>query len=160
MMIAIVSDTHDNIPRLKQLLDVLNLEKINTLIHCGDVTTNQTLKYILDNFSGQIYLSCGNVDKMHDLIIPKNSNLKSFESFGELEIQNTKIAFTHFPETAKELANKNKYDFVFYGHTHEPWEEIINNTRLVNPGTLAGMFNKSTFAVLDTETKNIELRIL
>jgi len=31
---------------------------------------------------------------------------------------------------------------------------------LANPGTLAGMFSKATFAVYDTSTNNLELKIL
>lgn len=162
MMLAIISDSHDNIPRIDQVLDVVKEQQINTIIHCGDVTTLETIKHLSKNFDGKIYLSLGNVDKMHGLEKKhiKLKNVTVFENFGELETNNINIAFVHFPEIAKELANTKKYDFVFYGHTHKPWEEIIINTRVVNPGTLCGDFNKSTFAVLDLETKNLELKIL
>ena len=53
-----------------------------------------------------------------------------------------------------------RYDYVFYGHNHTPWEEKIGNTVVANPGTLAGMFQKATFAVLDTKNKKLELKIL
>lgn len=97
---------------------------------------------------------------------------------GEIELNGIKIAFTHTPNNAKTLAQTGKYDYVFYGHTHKPWIEqipitnkqtpnksqIINPkssiTNLVNPGTLAGMFYKATFAVLDTITTKLELKIL
>ena len=36
----------------------------------------------------------------------------------------------------------------------------INECRMINPGELAGQFNKPTFAVYDTETDNLELKIL
>ncbi|OGF20453.1 hypothetical protein A2Y83_04865, partial [Candidatus Falkowbacteria bacterium RBG_13_39_14] len=71
-----------------------------------------------------------------------------------------KIAFTHFPWTAKELAETGKYKYVFYGHTHKPWEEHIGDCKLINPGTLAGMFYKASFAVWDVNTDNIELILL
>ncbi|MCX6797241.1 MAG: metallophosphoesterase family protein, partial [Candidatus Doudnabacteria bacterium] len=53
-----------------------------------------------------------------------------------------------------------KYDFVFHGHTHKPWQETIGKTIIINPGTLAGLFNKATFAVFDTETKKAQLILL
>lgn len=71
-----------------------------------------------------------------------------------------KIAFCHFPEIAKELVRRQKYDIVFYGHTHKPWLKKIGKTRLVNPGNIAGMFYKSTFATYDTKTDKLELKII
>lgn len=162
MKLAIVSDSHDNIPRIDQMLGIIKNEKIDTIIHCGDVTTLVTIKYLSKRFVGKIYLSLGNVDRMHGLEKKdiKLNNVTVFDNFGELEINNINIAFVHFPEIAKELANTKKYDFVFYGHTHKPWEEIIENTHVVNPGTLAGIFNKSTFAMLDLDSKELKLVIL
>ena len=88
------------------------------------------------------------------------SNVKHYGDLGETEIGGKKIAFIHYPEKAKELAKSGKYDLVFYGHNHKPWEETIGHCRLVKPGTLAGLFNKATFAVYDTETDKLELKIL
>ncbi len=168
MKLAIISDSHDNIPRIDQMLGILKSEKINIIIHCGDVATLQTLKYLSENFNGTVYLSIGNVDQMHGLE-KKYIHFKNvivFKKFGELTIENINIAFVHFPKIANSLAKTQKYDFVFYGHTHKPWEEKItgdtstSSVSLINPGTLAGMFTKSTFAVLDTENKNVELIVL
>lgn len=160
--IAIVSDTHDNLPRIDQMLEKIKKENIKTIIHCGDVCSFRVLSYLANNFDGKIYLSIGNVDADHELNQTKNNlpNLKIFPKYGELNIDNLKIAFVHFPTKAKELAQTEKYDFIFYGHTHKPWEEKINSCKIINPGTLAGLFTRSTFAILDTKTKNVELIIL
>jgi putative phosphoesterase len=157
--IAIISDSHDNIPRIEQMLKMTEKENIKTIIHCGDVCTRETLKYLQQNFKGQIYLSIGNVDADHG-INEETKNVKIFPEFGEIEMEGLKIAFVHSPQEAKELANTQKYNFVFYGHTHKPWEEDINNCKIINPGTLAGLFTRSTFAILDTQTKKVELIIL
>ncbi|MFH0856920.1 MAG: metallophosphoesterase family protein, partial [bacterium] len=71
-----------------------------------------------------------------------------------------KIAFCHFPREAKDLAESGKYDFVFYGHTHKPWEEMVGKCKMLNPGTLAGMFYKATFAVWNVENDRFELKLL
>ncbi len=162
--IAIIADTHDNIPRIDQMLEKLKEEKIKTIIHCGDVCAPNVLKYLAKKFSGQIYLSLGNVDNDHELMSKmaqeELKNIKIYEKFGKLKIDKLKIAFTHFSDQAKKLAQTNKYDFVFYGHTHQPWEDKIGNCQLINPGTVAGLFTKSTFAILNTDTKELELIIL
>jgi hypothetical protein len=51
-------------------------------------------------------------------------------------------------------------DVVFYGHTHKPWEERREGVKIVNPGTLGGMFAKATFAVWDSASGEAELKIL
>ncbi len=164
MKIAIISDTHDNIVRIDQMLKKIKKEKINTLIHCGDVCAPSVLKYLAEKFTGQIYLSLGNVDNDHEMMTKitqeELNNIQIFPQFGELEIDNLKLAFTHKPGPAKELAGTGKYNFVFYGHTHQPWEEKINSCLIVNPGTVAGLFSLSTFAILNTETKEKELILL
>ena len=76
------------------------------------------------------------------------------------KLYNGRISISLNPNVGKKLAESGKYDLVFYGHNHKPWEEKINTCKLINPGTLAGLFNKSTFAILDTETKKLELIIL
>lgn len=229
MKIAILSDSHDNIPNIEKALKWINKEGIKTIIHCGDLCAPGVLnKVILPNYKGEIHLVNGNVgdpDKLEEMAkefknvhvynwhysssvrkmtkktgiimgcgeitIPSHSeaqpkNLSKTRSFAKAQDDNVKIAFTHSPSIAQELAETGKYDYVFYGHTHRPWIEemrinadVINtadqrgnnisvnqqkNQRksafLVNPGTLAGMFYKATFAVLDTETGKLGLKIL
>ena len=49
---------------------------------------------------------------------------------------------------------------MFYGHTHKPWFVGKNDIIIANPGTLGGVFYKASFAVLDTDTGKLELKIL
>ena len=78
----------------------------------------------------------------------------------EIELGGKKIFLNHYPDIAKNKAESGKYDLVFYGHTHKPWEEKVGECRLVNPGELSGQRFKPTFAIYDTETDNLELKIL
>lgn len=170
MRIAIISDSHDNVPNMEKALKYINEEGIKIIIHCGDLCSPSMLKRILEpNFKGKIYLIHGNVSERERLedYADKYDNVDLCGDEGEIEIDDKKIAFTHFPIEAKKLAESGKYDIVFYGHTHQPWEENLQHTtynskpvRLVNPGTLAGMFYKATFAIYDTETDKLELKIL
>lgn len=165
MRLAIISDTHDNSPNFKKAVDWIEKEKIKIIIHCGDVCSVETLKEIIQNFSGKLHLVFGNVDESNfysgeinlEKLFP---NVIFHGKKGEIEIGEKKIAFTHFPEVARELAATGKYDLVFYGHSHKPWEEEIGNCRLINPGNLAGIFYKATFAVYNTGDRKLELKIL
>jgi hypothetical protein len=157
MKIAIISDTHDNFATLKRAVDWVKSQKIKLIIHCGDVSKEDMLKEALGDFNGRIFLSRGNCDIDDFKSIPKS---KMFEEFGEIKLVDKKIAFSHFSKIAQGLAISKKYDLVFYGHSHKPWIEKIGKTKLVNPGNLAGVYYKATFATYDTKTEELELKIL
>ncbi len=163
MKVAIISDVHDNFVNLEKFLKWTKGNKIEELIVCGDLCAPATLSEILaPGFSGKIHMVFGNVCD-RDIETEKAKEVDHvfhYGDFGEFEIDNKKVAIIHFPEEAKELAKSGKYDFVFYGHSHKPWIEKINEIYLANPGTLAGMFSKSTFATWDTENGKLELKIL
>lgn len=165
MKIAIVSDSHDNIPNIDKMLAYCKKGNVNILLHCGDLCSPSVVKYLAENFSGQVWWIEGNVHgdlkKMAD-ISEHFSNIHYLGEDGSPRIPgvNLKIYLTHYPEVAGEVAKRGSYDYIFYGHDHRPWEKTIGRTKLVNPGTLAGMFNKATFAVLDAKIKKLDLKIL
>ena len=88
------------------------------------------------------------------------SNLKIFPHLGSTNIHGLKFAFVHFPEEAKNAAQQQIYDFVFHGHTHQPWIEKIGSCHLANPGNLAGLYFNPSFAILDCDSKKLELKLL
>ncbi len=149
MKIAIVSDTHNNWANFKKAIEWIKKENIQVILHCGDISSQEMIDDARKLFGGQIKFVKGNAD--FNLDLPEKM---------ELEIDNKKIAFAHFPDTAKKLAQSVKFDMVFYGHTHRPWDEKVGKTHMINPGELAGQFYKPSFAVYETATGSLELKIL
>ncbi len=163
MKIAIISDTHDNLATLDKFLAHIKKNPVDAVIHCGDIADGITLERLAKNFSGPILAVFGNMDYRQSVEAAARKfpgQIQLFKNFGQAEIGGLKIGFCHFPETAKRAAENQSFDFVFYGHTHKPWLENINNYQLANPGTLAGMFYKAAFAILDTDTKKLELKLI
>jgi len=164
MKIAILSDSHDNWVNLKKAVSYINKHKIPIMIHCGDVCAPSTLMEMTKLFKGkEIHLAKGNVDgdiEGFKTVTKKYKKLKYHGNTGKVEIDGLTIVFCHFPNVAKKIAQSNKYDLVFYGHTHMPWQEKIGKTTLYNPGTVGGLFSKATFAIFDTETQKAELILL
>lgn len=145
---------------LKKVLGYCIDKRIRTIICCGDLASLETLDFLNDNFSGRIHYTFGNMDndqlqKITFSQIYKNSIL--YKEFGETELGGKKIAFVHFPQEAKSLCASGRYDFVFYGHTHKPWEEMIGNCKMLNPGNVAGEIYPPTFAIWNTLTDKFEL---
>lgn len=164
MNIAIISDTHDNLPNLKRAVKMIEAENIKTIIHCGDIASRETLKELSEIFKGKSFLVFGNMDK--DYLTNQKANKKDFPNFkffdqiGEIVLDEKKIAFTHFPDLAKKMAVSQNWDIIFYGHTHKPWEEKIGKTRLANPGNLAGLLYRATFAIYDTKNDELKLKFV
>lgn len=154
MKVAILSDLHDNYNNLLKALDILKKEKISEMIFCGDVCAPSVFKKMIEQFSGNIYMVFGNVDgdriALESLVV-ENDSTKIFGDEAELELNNKKIFFTHKPDLADEKAKQKKYDLICHGHTHEKREEKINNTLIINPGSVGGLFAAPSFVILDLE---------
>jgi uncharacterized protein len=161
MKIAIVSDTHNNWANFEKAIKWMNKEKISLILHCGDIMSQDTINDAKKSFEGKIEFVKGNAD--YDMpALPEKMELEiklesPSASSGRLSL---KVAFCHFPDLAKKMAKSGEYDLVFYGHSHRAWDEKVGKCHMINPGELAGQFYKATFAVYDTGTENLELKIL
>lgn len=175
MLVAIISDIHNNVVNLKKVLDYCKSNDIKTIICCGDLASEETLEFLNDNFSETIYYTFGNMDidqlghrmsKWTSNVL-KYKNTLLYKNFGEIEIDKKNIAFVHFPEVARELCESGKYNFVFYGHTHKPWSAFVKTSAdkeepnkgctMLNPGNVAGEIYLPTFAVWNTENDKFDL---
>lgn len=163
MKFAVISDSHDNWPNIQKALLFIEQKGIDTIIHVGDISAGETLMQMGLHFKGHIHAILGNVSGEPEKMKEKSARAGNITIYGEtgiIELDGKKIAWNHFPQKAEILAQSGKYDLVFYGHDHKPWDKKIGTTRLLNPGTLAGLWNKATFAIYDTATGKAELIIL
>jgi len=171
MKIAVFSDIHDNLERWREAVEIIKAEKIKIGICCGDIGDLNTVQEVAKSFE-VLYLALGNLDfklkNAMDSRLRGNDrggglfpvNVEWFMDVGEFEIDGKKIALVHNQHTAKKLAESGKYDIVFYGHTHTPWEEKIGNTVLLNPGEVSGQFGRASFATFDLAKMKAELKML
>ena len=165
MKIIIISDIHDNWANLDRfMMQVRDEKNLKTVICCGDVCAPATLKKLAEGLPDKkIYLVYGNVDGDHEMdekFAGDTGNVEIMGEVGELTLGGKKIAFTHKPDKAKELAKTGKYNVVFYGHTHKPWEEKIGKTILLNPGELTYFFYTPTYAIYDLSKMKAKLKLL
>lgn len=121
MKIGIISDTHGSLA-----LGVHEaFSGVDYIIHAGDIG-NPTLLWELEGIA-PVFACLGNNDwqdygsSVRDVVKPIIGGLK--------------IAVTHYPETASELARSGEFDLVIHGHTHVPCDKNIGSCRVVNPGS-------------------------
>jgi len=162
MKIAICSDSHDNLVNISKFLHYCNMNDVEVVLHCGDWCAPSTFGYFRENFAGDIYGIYGNVHDEDKVMkkIAKEQKIKIKDDKLNIKIEKLNILLVHHPETAQRIAKTNKYHLIFYGHNHKPWKEVVEKTYVINPGTLAGMFYRATFALYDTKTRKLELVIL
>jgi len=162
MLIAIISDIHDNIVNLKKCLDICKKNKVAKIICCGDVGNIDTLKYISTNFLEEIFLIEGNAETYSSSDIEKLKNINYQGLIGYANIDKITFGFCHRSVDISKVikGSKKKLNFIFYGHSHKPWLEKQNDTMIANPGNIAGIYYQSTFALFNTKDQRLELKII
>ena len=161
-----MSDTHDHRDNILKAVSIINEKNVDALIHCGDYIApfvklwfnnlNESIKKkffgVFGNNDGEILYLTQNLGQIcefakngHELII---------------ELGGKRIFASHMPkqETIDALADSGKFDIILSGHTHNMVNRKQNGVLIVNPGELCGyLTNKSTFAIIDTETMDSEI---
>jgi uncharacterized protein len=164
MKVVIISDIHDNLANLEKFIKWCLANQVEQMICCGDVTSIDTLDFLARKFRLPIYLVRGNMELYGqdeiDNIVKVRINIKFLGRTAIIEIENKKIGLCHEPFLIEEVMKIGPCDIIFYGHTHKPWIEEKNGVKLVNSGTLGGVFQKATFAVWDTDQDEPELKII
>ena len=165
MKIVIVSDIHDNLVNLDKCLSWCKKQNIESIICCGDIANSETLEKFSAGFSGKIYLVKGNMEIYDEDELKRHKNIKYFGQIGNFTLNKIKIGACHEPFLIDKVIESGDKDIIFYGHTHKPWIDQRQTRggrkiKVVNPGTLGGVFQKATFAFWDINNQQLELKIL
>ena len=147
MKIGIVSDTHDNLPRIAAAVELLSAAGAEALIHAGDFIAPFSVKALLE-FPGEVYGVFGNNDGEKAGI--KRIWKHVFYGPYLLELGGLRILVAH-EEEALSRAPYDDVDVRIFGHNHKA--EIRDGRPLdINPGTAAGILvARATCAILDEQ---------
>lgn len=159
MKFLVISDIHDNLVNLEKCLNWGRGRGVTSAICCGDVVNSETLAYLAENLK-IMYLVRGNLEIYEEAEVYKYQNIKYLGRLGVFEVDGQTVGLCHEPWFLKTVREIKNCDIIFYGHTHEPWIEERNGLITANPGTLGGVFNKASFAVWDSASGKLELKIL
>lgn len=163
MLAAIISDIHDNLVNLDKCLEWCQQKGVTSLICLGDLTNSESLARIHANFLEKIFLIQGNAEIYQTEEIKNFPKIKNCGRYGWIRLDDVNIGLVHEPFFISQLIKENQeinFDFIFYGHTHKPWLEEKNGFKIANPGTLGGVFQAASFAILNCQNKRLDLKIL
>ncbi|ABV32993.1 MULTISPECIES: metallophosphoesterase [Pseudothermotoga] len=155
-MWLIISDTHDNIPKIRQFLDEAKRRNVTHIFHCGDVISPFALAEFLKQ-DCDFYGVFGNNDGEKILLNQKSSG-RMKKGPAELIISKYRILMMHEPISIDAFLEANFFDFVFYGHTHKVDVRKSSKTVVLNPGDASGyLSNQATAVFLEPETGQLEV---
>ena len=168
MLVAVFSDSHDQIKHLEAALAAANQAGAAMLLHCGDLCAPFMLDRLGRNFSGPIHVVFGNNDgdgRLLHTIASKYPHLTLHGIYAEIEASGRQLAMIHYPEPALRIAQSGQFDLVVYGHNHiKQVEEVTKSTGtlgiLANPGELLGMNGAPTWGLYDTNAGSFTLQTL
>ncbi|MDY6824736.1 MAG: YfcE family phosphodiesterase [Thermodesulfobacteriota bacterium] len=159
MRIAVMSDTHDNIPNLRHALVEIRTQGCEMIIHCGDFVAPFMLTE-LDKAGIPVHGVFGNNDG-DQYLLTKNTyithkNITLHGTVGQLDAEGCAIALMHDGIIAEDLAVAGRFEIVCYGHYHIFMEKKVSDTLLLNPGELLGKDDDAGFCIVDTRTLAVE----
>jgi uncharacterized protein len=163
MIIAVMSDSHDNIWNMRRAVSIIRDEGAGMIIHCGDFVAPFMLQE-LENAGIPVHGVFGNNDGdqylMTKLSLTSLKNITLHGPVGEVDAGGFPVALTHQGIVGKGLASTGKYKMVCYGHSHVYLEERKGDTMLLNPGDLMGKDGNPGFCLVDTENKKVKRVLL
>lgn len=162
MIIAILSDIHDHLPRLRDALQ--RAAEAEVLICCGDLCSPFIAKELGQGFAGPIHVVFGNNDGDRFRIAANALKFPQLEFHGEyveLELGGRRFSVNHFDNIGRAIAQGEVFDVVCYGHNHRFELTRYGKTLAINPGEVyGGLTGVASLVVYDTAThegRRIEL---
>jgi putative phosphoesterase len=157
MRIGVVSDTHNRLPNVARLVELLDEAGVAYVIHTGDITQPATLE-VLARLRAPLVGVFGNNDAGERAGLERAAarfDMRFSDGPLSLELAGRRIVVVHDPrELDRALAD---HDLALHGHTHRHAEERRDGRLIFNPGECAGHVpGLNAVGVVDLATLAVE----
>ena len=127
MLVGVVSDTHNNIKNIKNIIDIFNNEKVDIVIHTGDITQPKTLR-IFSNLSCPMIGVFGNNDRSEKGLEEacKDLNFDFKDPPFSISLKNKKIVIFHEPDPINDFIKEHQDIKFFFLFSRRSDQNIIN----------------------------------
>jgi putative phosphoesterase len=157
--IGVISDTHDHLLNVGEIVALLNEAGVERVVHTGDITKAKTLE-ALARLDAPLFGVYGNNDR------ERSSLLAAARRYGfhlvdpplELHWAGRRLVVVHDPLEIDGDVH-HRYDIVLHGHNHRHILERRGKTLIFNPGECAGSL-KGYNAVGLVDLARLEAEIL
>lgn len=159
MLVGVIADSHDQMERIRQAVHILGERGIGTVIHVGDfVAPFALIPFVEAGF--RFYAIFGNNDGEIRGLRRKAEAIGGIQDGPyRFEIEGKKFLLNHTPLSDEQLAaERNRSDFVIFGHTHLVEHRRLGDLSIINPGELCGWVEgRATFAILNVASGELDL---
>ncbi len=159
MVVGLISDTHDRLPAIRDLVKLFAERGTTLVMHAGDYCS----PFALDPFhdaSLPLLGIFGHNDGDHEGLKAHASLAMAtelYESPHSFDVSGHRILLVHDIGEVNRRSIES-HDFVVQGHTHKQETITRGNTLVVNPGEACGwLTGQCTAAVLDLDTRELEI---
>lgn len=161
MKIAVMADSHENMPKIARAIEIFNEEEVDLLCHCGDVISPICAREFA-KLEAPFVAVFGNNDGERYYLREKFKDIGSFhEEPHHFEVAGINIQLMHRPINIDALLAEGRDDYVFYGHTHAIDVRDEGKPIIVNPGEAGGWLSgRCTAAIVDTKGREKPVRII
>jgi hypothetical protein len=123
--------------------------QVDRVLHCGDVGAKEVVELFASWPTDFVVGNCDHHPERLAAIITE-AGQTCHGQFGELQLDNRRIALLHGDDGAKlrAVTEQSQYDLVCYGHTHVAAIDRHGRTLAVNPGALYRA-NPHSLAIVD-----------
>jgi uncharacterized protein len=159
MRIGVVSDTHNHLPNVARIVELLNQSGVERVVHTGDITQAATLE-VLARLEAPLYGVFGNNDRGERQALEAAAARYSMalsEAPLELHFAERRIVVVHDPREL-EFAFGPEHQVALHGHTHRRTIERERGRLVFNPGECAGhVAGLNAVGIVDLSTLEAEI---
>ncbi len=169
MLIGIMSDTHDHVPKVIEALKKFKEKKVETIIHLGDIISPFVVKKMiseLENTGIKVFAVRGNNDGDIALLMKlfREVGWELYSSPTIINVGGKKFLIMHgyngidwTESLAMTMAKMEDIDAVLFGHTHRKFVKTVDGKLVLNPGEVCGyLTGVSSIVVLNTSNMNAD----
>ena len=159
MRIGVISDTHNHLPNVARIVELLNRAGVERVVHTGDITQANTLE-VLARLAAPLHGVFGNNDAGERAALEEAAARYSIALCDpplELVWAERRILVVHDP---RDLANaqRDEHAVALHGHTHRRTITRSAGRIVFNPGECAGHLpGLNAVGVLDLATLATEI---
>jgi hypothetical protein len=156
--IGLMADTHDRVPAVTNLLEMIHDRGVSIVMHAGDYCS----PFCLAPFhqSGMALLGVfGRNDGDKETLAAyaaRGMGTEIYESPHSFEVGGKRILLVHDLAEVSPRSIKS-HDYVIHGSSHLQVQKKVGKTLVINPGEACGWIHgKCTAAILDLDTGEVE----
>jgi len=158
MRIGVVSDTHNHLPNVARIVELLNEAGVGCVIHTGDITQAKTLE-VLSRLDAPLVGVYGNNDAGERAALEAAAgrfSMRLCDPPFELQLAERRILVVHDPR-ALDGALRDHH-VALHGHTHRHAVERRDGSLVFNPGECAGHLpGRNAVGIVDLVTLGTQL---